>query len=128
MAARDDIQRVAAALEKPPTGYVKRLETVQKAMATRSREASRQLGVFVERVVDLTTEELRELHDETFRDEKPVIRPLITRLAHRRTCRDEAGAALRALAPLLDRLEADRNPFAYVVRSLCCLLLDRVTP
>jgi hypothetical protein len=49
-------------------------------------------------------------------------------MAHDQTRRGDAAAALLALVPLLDRLEAERNPFVYVVRALCCLLLSRVRP
>lgn len=122
----DDIQRVAAALERPRAGYLRRLDEARHMMASRSVEASRQLEVFVDRVGDLTPEELRELYAETFRDEGVAVRRLVARLTRTRTEGADAAAAVRALAPLLERLDAERNPFAYVVRSLCCLLLRRV--
>lgn len=122
----DDIQRVAAALERPRAGYLRRLDAARQMMAPPSAEASRQLEVFVDRVGDLTPEELRELHAETFRGEALAVRRLLARLTRTRTDGAEADAAVSALAPLLERLDAERNPFAYVVRSLCCLLLRRV--
>jgi nitrate reductase assembly molybdenum cofactor insertion protein NarJ len=122
----DDIQSVAAALARPRAGYLRRLDAARHLMAARSVEASRQLEVFVDRVGDLTPEELRELYVETFRGEALVVRRLLARLIRTRTDGAEAGAAMAALGPLLERLDAERNPFAYIVRSLCCLLLLRV--
>ena len=122
----DDIQRVASALEPPRAGYLKRLKETQLSIA-QAVEAARQLEVFIERVGDLTAEELRELHLETFRDGLPVVRRIHDRLAGARIDGSEAAAALSALEPLLVRLDRERNPFAYVVRSLCCLLLRRAT-
>lgn len=125
MAARDDIQEVAAALMRPRSGYVARLEQAQRAIHARSGEASNQLGLFVERIADLTLEELCELHDETYRGDV-TIGPLVDRLVHERTGSAAADEALATLAPLLDRLESERNPYVCVLRALCCLLLLRV--
>jgi nitrate reductase assembly molybdenum cofactor insertion protein NarJ len=128
MAARDDVQRAAAALEKPQNDYMTRLETIRRALVAGSGEAARQLEVFSDRIGDLTIEELRELYDETFqRDTLAAIGPLISRFIRRPSSRADARVALDTLAPMLDRLEADRNPFAHVVRALCCLLLARVS-
>jgi nitrate reductase assembly molybdenum cofactor insertion protein NarJ len=126
MAVTDDIQRVAAALDGPCDGYLQRLDEARNVMASRAVEASRQLEVFVDRVGDLTAEELGELYTETFRDETSAVRRLLVHLARVRTDGAEGGAAVTALGPLLERLDAERNPFAYVIRSLCCLLLRRV--
>jgi nitrate reductase assembly molybdenum cofactor insertion protein NarJ len=126
MPGADDIQRVAAALESPRAGYLKHLKETQRVIADEAVEAARQLEVFIERVGDLTAEELQELHVETFRGESPAVRRTVARLAGARTAGAAAGAVLGSLEPLLDRLEAERNPFAYVVRALCCLLLRRV--
>jgi nitrate reductase assembly molybdenum cofactor insertion protein NarJ len=125
MAARDDIQEVAAVLTRPRSGYLKRLEQAQRAIDARSGDASNQLGLFVERIADLTLEELRELHDETYRGDV-TIGPLVDRLVHEQTGSAEADAALATLAPLLARLESERNPYVCVLRALCCLLLLRV--
>jgi hypothetical protein len=102
MTARDDIQRLAAMLERPGDDHLARIEGAQHTIAGAlgSGESARQLGVFAERIADLTS---------------------------RRTTCAEARASLNALAPALDRLEADRNPFAYVVRALCCALLARAS-
>jgi nitrate reductase assembly molybdenum cofactor insertion protein NarJ len=129
VAARDELQRVASALERPRAGYVKRVQAARSAVAPYACEAVRQLGFFVDRIGDLSTEELRELYDETFRrDPSPRIEPLVARLTRRATDAAEAQDALRELTPLLEHLDADRNPFAYVVRALCCRLLTRVSP
>ena len=125
MAAKDDIQRVAAALERPTIGYVKRLAQIQRTMAARSGEASRQLGGFIARIADLTIDQLRELHDETFRGDEATIGPLVERLVRGRTTCLEASVALTTFAGLLVRFESERNPHAYVVRALCVVLLGR---
>lgn len=126
MTARDDVQRVAALLARPRRGYARRVEDARAALSPQACEALRQLGMFVDRVGDLSTDELRELYDETFRRGRPTtVEPLVARLARRPTGGGDAREALRELTPLLERLDADRNPFAHVVRSLCCRLLDR---
>jgi nitrate reductase assembly molybdenum cofactor insertion protein NarJ len=127
MPVADEIQRLAAVLQRPRAGYLRRLDEARQMLAARSGEVSRQLEIFADRVGDLTAEELRELYDETFRDEASAIRRLLGRLVRTRTEGAAAGAAVSALEPLLERLYAERNPLAYVVRSLCCLLLQRVT-
>jgi hypothetical protein len=89
-----------------------------------SIEAARQLEVFGHRVAGLSTEELRELHDETFaRPPVVAVGALAAQLARPGPHPTEGRAALDVLTPALERLEADRNPFTYVVRALCCLLL-----
>lgn len=126
MAARDDVQRVAAALARPRTGYLKRVKADGTAIAARSGEAARQLGVFADRIADLTIAELRELHQETFGEGAlENTGALAIRLARHRTDAADARLALDVLARVLDRLEVDRNPFAYVVRALCCVLMAR---
>lgn len=126
MTARDDVQHVAALLARPRRGYARRVEAVRAALSPQACEALRQLGMFVDRVGDLSTDELHELYDETFRRGPPTaLEPLVARLARRPTDGEDAREALRELTPLLERLDADRNPFAHVVRSLCCRLLDR---
>jgi len=97
-------------------------------MAAESGEVVRQLDVFVDRVGDLTTEELRELYDETFREPALAdVQALAARLARGPATAADARAAVNSLAPVLDRLEAHRNPFSHVVRALCCALLTRVS-
>jgi hypothetical protein len=126
MPAADDIQRVAAMLQRPRGGYLRRLEAARQMLAAGAGEVSRQLEIFADRVGDLNAEELRELHDETFHGEGANVRRLLGRLARTRTDGAAAGAAVSALQPLLVRLDAERNPLAHVVRSLCCLLLQRL--
>lgn len=120
---------MAAALERPRAGYVKRVQAARNAVAPHACEAGRQLGLFVDRIGDLSTEELRELYDETFgRAPSTRIEPLVARLVRGATGPAETQDALRELTPLLERLDTDRNPFAHVVRALCCRLLAPVTP
>lgn len=126
MPAADDIQRVAAVLQRPRAGYLRRLDTARQMLPAGAGEVSRQLEIFADRVGDLTAEELRELHDETFHNEGAEIHRLLGRLVRTRTDGAAAGAAVSALEPLLVRLDAERNPLAHVVRSLCCLLLQRL--
>jgi hypothetical protein len=128
MADADDIQHVAAALEPPGAEYLARLDEARQAIASQSVEASRQLELFIERVRDLTPEELRELYDETFRGETLEARRTLSRLGRGPMDGGNACSDLTTLEPLLARFEAERNPFACVVRSLCCLLLRRVAP
>ena len=126
MPVADDIQRVAAMLQRPRSGYLRRLDEARQILAARSGDVSRSLESFADRIGDLTGEELRELHDETFHGEGPEIQRLLGRLARTRTGGAAAGDAVSALEPLLARLDAERNPLSHVVRSLCCLLLQRV--
>ena len=126
MPAADHIQRMAAVLQRPGAGYLRRLDAAREMLATGAGEVSRQLEMFADRVGDLTVEELRELHDETFHNEGAGIHRLLGRLVRTRTDGAAAGTAVSALEPLLVRLDAERNPLAHVVRSLCCLLLQRL--
>jgi nitrate reductase assembly molybdenum cofactor insertion protein NarJ len=122
------VQRVAAALGRPGAGYLKRVRAHASAVAPHSGEAARQLGLFADRVSDLATAELQELHDETFgagRAEGAAREAM--RLARQRISPSGVPGALDMLAPLLDRLDADRTPFAFVVRALCCVLLARAS-
>ena len=124
---RGDVRRLASALRRPRAGYVGRIDRARKAVAGRSVEAARQLDVFLGRIADLTIDDLRELYDETFfRRGRNEIDPAVHRLAVAPAGPLEARTALEALTPLLERLEADRNPFAYVVKALCCVLLIAV--
>ena len=126
MASADDVQRLAAALKRPRAGYVTRLQALRADLAPTAGEASRQLGLFLDRVGDLTLDELAELHRETFpRGAAGGVLPLAAVLARAPASSGQARSALVQLAPLLDRLTGDRNPFACVVRALCCLLLAR---
>ena len=98
MAARDDVQRVAAALARPRTGYLKRVKADGTAIAARSGEAARQLGVFADRIADLTIAELRELHQETFGEGAlENTGALAIRLARHRTDAADARLALDVL-------------------------------
>lgn len=126
VAVSDDVQRIARALARPRAGYLDRLERTRRAVAPRVGEAARQLEVFADRIAGLTLDELRELHDETFRRAGSAgIGREVRRVAQSPAGLNEAGAALDAAATLLARLEADRNPFASVVKALCCVLLVR---
>ena len=128
MAARDGIRRVASILRAPDATYGRHVEAARRAAGAEAGEAGRQMAVFAERIAGLSVSELIELHDETFR-RPPLasVAPLAEWLVHAPP--DPAGArtALEALAPALDRLEAERNPYSYALKALCCLLLMRAT-
>ena len=129
MPVRDEIQHLAAALERPRGRYRSALERTRTQVSARSVEAARQLDVFAGRIADLTIDELGELHEETFRrGSGRGAGGVVQRLARRHCDTRGAREALDVLAPVLVRLDADRNPFAYVVRALCCVLLSRVGP
>jgi hypothetical protein len=126
MPGMDDIQRIAATLERPGQGYVRRVQRALIASSAHSGEPRRRVESFLERVADLTLQELTELYDETFRHGRlPAIEPLAACLVRRRIDADGARAALNVLAPALERLERERNPFSYLVKDLCCALLTR---
>jgi nitrate reductase assembly molybdenum cofactor insertion protein NarJ len=126
MIAADEVQSVAATLERPEADYGERLQRARTVTMARSGEAARQLGVFAERVHDLTLDELLELYDETFgRPTARDVQAIVRRLMRSSAGPEDAGAAIGALVPVLDRLEAARNPFAYAVKALCCVLLAR---
>jgi hypothetical protein len=114
MTARDDIQRVAAALARPRAGHIERLERARSAMAAESGEVARQLDVFVDRVGDLTTEELRELYEETFREPALAdVHVLAARLA-----RDPATVAeARRRSTPWRRRSIDSKPIAIRFRT-----------
>lgn len=125
MTASDDVQRLAAVLARPGAARVAAARNAQAAPLG-SGEAARQLGLFFDRIADLTAEERRELHDETFASGALAAVPRIAQqLARGHVSAEAARTSLDTLAPALERLEADRNPFAYVVRALCCALLAR---
>ena len=127
MAAPDDVQRVAVALGRPGARYLSRTKRHATAVASGSGEAARQLGLFADRVADLSTAELQELHDETFGPGRAEHAAWVARALRRdRASAEDARAALDTFTRLLERLDADRNPFALVVRALCCVLLARV--
>ena len=122
--AQDDVQSVAAALLTPHPDFVARLVRTRDAVAASSVEAARQLTAFLDRISDLSVDELGELHHETFNARLPAeLGPVAVRLASRSMPAADAREALGVLTPALMRLDADRNPFAHVVRALCCLLL-----
>ena len=128
MTAPDDIQRIAATLERPRPGYARVLERARIPSTPQPGEARRRIDLFADRVRDLTLPELIELYDETFRRGRLAgVEPMASYLARRPV--DPAGAreALNVLTPALERLEADRNPFSYIVKDLCCVLLTRAS-
>jgi hypothetical protein len=57
-----------------------------------------------------------------------VVGAVAARLVRPDASAAEMRTAVDALAPALARLETDRNPFTYVVKALCCLLLTTPAP
>jgi nitrate reductase assembly molybdenum cofactor insertion protein NarJ len=124
MSDASSLRAVATVLERPAGDYGVRLAQAGRAAGRRSIEAARQLDVFASRVADLSVEELQELYDETFAAGRASA---VADVAHAMTHAGRAPGrceAIDVLAPALVRLDADRNPFAYVVKALCCLLLS----
>ena len=126
MAAQDDLQRIAAALQRPDARYRSRMERNAAALASHAGDAARQLSLFADRVAELSTAELQELHDETFGPGRAEHAASVAHdLRRHRTSPEDARVALDTFTRLLERLDADRNPFTLVVRALCCVLLAR---
>jgi nitrate reductase assembly molybdenum cofactor insertion protein NarJ len=125
MAATDDLARLAAAMVRPGEGYLDRIDQLREALAGRHGEASRQLGAFAARLAGLSVDELQELFDETF-DGRPA-RALIalSRQLIQAPDRVRVLDVLLTIDYLLPALEADRNPFVYLFKAICCVLLAR---
>ena len=85
---------------------------------------TRQFGEFVRRVSDLSLDEFKELYDETFPHGCPLDVAALTQPATTPSLPSEAREALDIAILMLERLEHARNPFAWLVRALCCLLLN----
>jgi nitrate reductase assembly molybdenum cofactor insertion protein NarJ len=123
MAATDALQQIAAVMVRPDDGYLDRVDALRDALANRQGEAARQLGVFATRLAGLSVEELQEVFDETFdRDRASGLAHLAAQFAEGR---GEAAAldSLVFIEHLLPALEADRNPFVYLCKAVCCLVL-----
>ncbi len=108
---------------RPDDRYLDRVDAIRDALADRQGEAARQLGVFATRLAGLSAEELQELFDETFdRDRAAALGALAARFAEGRG--EAAGLdSLVFIEHLLPALEADRNPFVYLFKAVCCLVL-----
>jgi hypothetical protein len=119
MSTSIDVERLAAVLKRPDARYMARMDTAYQAIQEQSIEAARHLAIFISRVRDLELDELQELYAETFEHGADVN----TRLAHVFASHDDPAAMLDTLVAALPGLDADRNPFAYAVRSLCCVML-----
>jgi nitrate reductase assembly molybdenum cofactor insertion protein NarJ len=123
MAAMHDFEQLATVMVRPDDGYLDRVEALRESLATRHGEAARQLGAFTARLAGLSVDELQELFDETFDARAAAaVSALGHYLAH-------AGGTVTVLdvLPMVERLlpalEADRNPFVYLFKAVCCLVL-----
>jgi len=124
MAATEDLERLAAVMVRPDEGYLGRIEQMRDALVSRQGEASRQLGVFASRLAGLSVEELQELFDETFDHRAATtLIALAGQLSQTQADRVPVLDVLVTIERLLPALEADRNPFAYLFKAICCLLL-----
>jgi hypothetical protein len=129
MALPDVTRLVAAVLLRPAEGYLTAVDAARRAAGVRSVEAARQLEVFTGRVGDLTLDELRELYDETFAATATVgIVGLARQLASGAPRGDALRAGIGVVAGAIERLDADRNPFAYAARALFCVILALLNP
>ena len=122
MLAADALHQLAMVLKPPEADYLSLIERTQSAIAPASTDAARHLEVFVRRIQDLSPDELMELYDETFSGDLSPARDLAATLATTPLANEEIVSVSTVLTSLLKRLEADRNPFAVVVRALCLVL------
>jgi nitrate reductase assembly molybdenum cofactor insertion protein NarJ len=122
MLATDALRQLAMVLERPAADYLSLIERARSAIAPQSIDAARQLDVFIRRIEDLSPDELVELYEETFSGDLTPTRELASALTARRLENEEILSVSRLLTTLLERLDADRNPFAVPVRALCLLL------
>ena len=116
--------QLALLLARPGPGYRRQLAAAARALESVGGEVARQFGEFVRRVSDLSLDELTELYDETFPHGCPLDVAALTRPATTPSLPSEAREALDVAILMLERLERARNPFAWLVRALCCLLLN----
>ena len=124
MLAADALHQLAMVLTPPGADYLSLIEGIRSATAPESIDVARHLEVFIRRIQDLSPDELIELYDETFSRDLTRVRELASTLATRPLAGEEIVAVSKVLTALLERLEADRNPFAVPVRALCLLLAD----
>ena len=122
MLAADALHQVAMVLTPPDADYLSLIEGIRSAIAPQSIDVARHLEVFIRRIQDLSPDELVELYDETFSGDLTPARELASILAARPLANEEIIPVSKVLTALLERLEADRNPFAVPVRALCLLL------
>lgn len=123
MAAKHDFEQLATVMIRPDDGYLDRVEALRESLVSRHGEAARQLGAFSARLAGMSIDELQELFDETF-DARAAgaVHALGNLLAH---VGDAVSVldVLPTLERLLPALEADRNPFVYLFKAVCCLIL-----
>ena len=122
MLAADAPLELARILKPPDNDYLSLLERIRSAIAPVSIDAARHLDIFIGRIQDLSPDELVELYEETFSGDLTPARELVAALAARRLKNEEIVSVSKALTTLLERLDADRNPFAIPVKALCLLL------
>jgi nitrate reductase assembly molybdenum cofactor insertion protein NarJ len=124
MAATDHLERLAAVLVRPDEGYLGRIEALRETLTGQDGEAARQLGVFTARLTGLSVEELQELFDETFDAcEVSALTAVARQLTESAPDRVPVLDVLITIEHLHSALEADRNPFVYLFKGLCCLVL-----
>jgi nitrate reductase assembly molybdenum cofactor insertion protein NarJ len=116
--------QLALLLVRPGSGYRRQLAAAGRAFESVGGEGARQFGEFVRRVSDLSLDEFKELYDETFPHGCPLDVAALTQPATTPSLPSEAREALDIAILMLERLEHARNPFAWLVRALCCLLLN----
>jgi nitrate reductase assembly molybdenum cofactor insertion protein NarJ len=130
MLAADALHQVAMVLERPDGDYLSLIERTRSAIAPQSIDAARHLELFIRRIQDLAPDELVELYEETFSGDLTTTRELASALAARPLENEEIVSLSKVLTTLLERLDADRNPFAVPVKVLCLLLAsaERIEP
>jgi nitrate reductase assembly molybdenum cofactor insertion protein NarJ len=116
--------QLALLLVRPGSGYRRQLAVAGRAFESVGGEGARQFGEFVRRVSDLSLDEFKELYDETFPHGCPLDVAALAHPAPTPSLPSETREALDVAILMLERLEHARNPFAWLVRALCCLLLN----
>jgi hypothetical protein len=132
-------------LGRPDDDHEDLLERRRGAVGMRA-EAGRYLGQFAERIRDLSVEERRELYDETLAAiASPALGHSSTSGARvtvlgaldealQRASQAPPGASdtllldhvLPAIERILPSLEAARNPYALLLKSICFAVLDHL--
>jgi len=123
MHAPFNLRLLAPLVTRPAADYHARLDRARAEAATPHPEAARHMGLFGDRLTDLTTEELDELYRETFTSAEQAALADAAELFVAGSDGHRAVLALPVFEQLLPSLAAARNPFTLLFKALCCLLI-----
>lgn len=127
-------QLLASLFACPTPAYRGRLETCIATLGGEHVQVAEQVQRFADLLADLSDPELVELHTQTFvgdGDSGEALAAMLDELAQASPSAGRLYARIVLLPELehhLARLEYDRNPFAYLARAACCLLIGAVAP